>query len=260
MTDSPDHGYDLIESMPRLDLPGQVVICDTVERLVEQMSSDLLAHSLNCCRSFGDFHMALSSGTTPIPFYRHLMTDPICRGIPWKRTHLWVVDERRVALDSDESTWSLLHDHFGVHSGIPRARQHPMDALHKRVERRYATELRSALAWREKGQDRLDYVLLGLGTDGTAAGLFPGSPAVNECHEFVRINSGPTVSGPDRVTMTLPLINGSRLIAIMITGSSKRPLVKRLTSGRVSAQQLPVLGVRPIGGTVIWYIDLEACP
>lgn len=260
MTDPLPPSYDLAESVRAPNLPGDVVVADSIEELIERMSSDLLGHSLNCWRAFGDFHMALSGGSTPAPFYRHLMTDPICRGIPWKKTHLWCVDERRVSFDDEKSNWRMIEDHFGAHSGIPKVQQHPMDALSEKVEYEYAKALRSALEWRERGQDRLDYVLLGLGADGHTASLFPHSPALIEDTRLIRINSGPTVVPPDRVTMTLPLINSARLVAVMVTGEAKQEIVKRLSAnGHASVSDLPIRGVRPHGGVLRWYLDRDAC-
>lgn len=260
MTRRRPSAYDLAQSIAAPHLPGEVVVCDTVEELVERMSSDLLAHSLNCWRAFGDFHMAVSGGSTPVPFYRHLMTDPICRGIPWKKTHLWCVDERRVSIDDERSNWRMIEDHFGEHSGIPRSQQHPMEALSHHVERQYERLLRSALEWRERGQDRLDYILLGVGTDGHTASLFPRSPALIEQHRLICINSGETVVPPDRVTMTLPLINSARFVAVMVTGEGKQEIVRRLsTNGHATVLDLPIRGVRPLGGTLCWYLDRAAC-
>lgn len=259
MTEPRPTAYDLSETRPAPNLPGEVVVCDTVEELVERMSSDLLSHSLNCWRAFGDFHMAVSGGATPQPFYRHLMTDPICRGIPWKKTHLWCVDERRVSFDDQKSNWRMIEEHFGAHSGIPRSQQHPIHALSENVEDEYERTLRSALEWRERGHDRLDYVLLGVGTDGHTASLFPHSPALREPTRLIRINSGPNVVAPDRVTMTLPLINSARLAAVMITGESKQEIVSRLSANtHATLQDLPIRGVRPIGGTLCWYLDRAA--
>lgn len=260
MTDLRPTSYELSEPVVAPNLPGEVVVCDCIEELVERMSSDLLAHSLNCWRAFGDFHMAVSGGSTPAPFYRHLMIDPICRGIPWKKTHLWCVDERRVSVTDEKSNWRMISEHFADHSGIPRSQQHPMDAISDHVEHDYAKALCSALEWRERGQDRLDYVLLGLGADGHTASLFPHSPALMEGNRLIRINSGPTVVPPDRVTMTLPLINSARFVAVMVTGEGKQDIVQRLAAnGHAPVEALPIRGVRPVGGTLCWYLDRAAC-
>ena len=116
------------------------------------------------------------------------------------------------------------------------------------------------MEWRERGQDRLDYVLLGLGADGHTASLFPRSPALIEDARLIRINSGPTVVPPDRVTMTLPLINSARLVAVMVTGEAKQEIVKRLAAnGHATVTDLPIRGIRPHGGVLRWYLDRAAC-
>ena len=65
---------------------------------------------------------------------------------------------------------------------------------------------------------------------------------------------------PDRVTMTLPLINSARLVGVMVTGESKQEIVQRLSSNsHGSVLELPIRGVRPHGGVMRWYLDRAAC-
>lgn len=268
------------ERLPKPDLPGTaVVVANTVEELVEQMATDLLHHSLNCLRAFGDFHLAVSGGATPEPLYRQLMIDPAYRGVPWTRSHLWVVDERRVPFTDERSNWNGIQGLLGDHAGIPLPQQHPIPAMEDDVEDRYEHEIQSALQWRERGQDRLDYILLGLGEDGHTASLFPHSPALRERERLVRVSRAPErTEVPERVTMTLPIINAARFIAIMVTGGRKQAIVERIarehrarrTASKAGAggasifssqiEALPVLNVHPVGGVVYWYLDRAACP
>lgn len=255
---------------------------ETVDSLHDALAADMMLHAHNCVRSFGDFHLALSGGSTPMPFYERLMIDPRYRDFPWGRTHLWIVDERRVPFDDERSNFKHINEVFGDHAGIPRAQVHPMLATAPNADDAYQRTLREVLGWRERGQDRLDFVLLGMGSDGHTASLFPNSPALLEevaprpprnAREgpsndhglaLVRVNAGPNVTPPDRVTMTLRLINASRFIAVLVTGASKRTTIERvqaaLASPRVSVADLPILGVDPVGGELRWYLDDEACP
>jgi 6-phosphogluconolactonase len=233
---------------------------ETVEDLIDAMAADLLFQAKACVRTFGDFHLALSGGTTPEPLYRRLMYDPNYRDLPWKRTHLWVVDERRVPLDDDLSNFKMIRDTLVEHSDIPREQVHPIHATEPDADRRYEAELREVLGWREKGHDRLDYVVLGMGGDGHTASLFPKSPALHAPGRLVVANAGPNVTPPDRITMTYELLNASRFIAVMVTGEKKRPAVARVVSGRETAETFPVMGIRPLGGELRWYLDRAACP
>src|SRR5688500_11683110 len=72
-------------------LPGKVIALETVDELIDRLAADLVVHAENCVRQFGDFHLALSGGSTPQPLYERLMYDPNYRRLPWRRTHLWMV-------------------------------------------------------------------------------------------------------------------------------------------------------------------------
>lgn len=274
MADGDAHSklFDLEPDPPAPKLPGSVVVRPDADALIDALAADLLIHAHNCVRSFGDFHLALSGGSTPIPLYQRLMIDPIYREFPWTRTHLWIVDERRVPFDDERSNFKMISEIIGDHSGIPREQVHPMFALADDADAQYAQTLRDVLGWRERGHDRLDYVLLGMGSDGHTASLFPRSPALLETTRspaapgvapLVRINAGPAVTPPERVTMTLPLINASRFIGVLVTGKGKRSMlstIERRQHEPSAVEELPILGVRPIGGELRWYLDHDACP
>jgi 6-phosphogluconolactonase len=274
-----------IPQPPRL--PGTVVVRPTVEELTDAIAADLLLHANNGVRTFGDFHLALSGGSTPVPLYRRLMIDPRYRAFPWTRVHLWIVDERRVSFDDDRSNFKLISELIGDHSGIPANQVHPIYAMADDADEQYERTLRETLGWREPGHDRLDFVLLGMGDDGHTASLFPHSPALparaptstaaaadaraedvaggGHDERLVLINAGPAVTPPDRVTMTYRLINASRFVAVMVTGAGKRRTLERVAAaaagqGAEAYRELPILGVRPVGGELRWYLDHAACP
>ncbi len=259
-------GFDL-ESTPTAPvLPGEVVMRPAREDVFDALAADLLIHAHNCVRTFGDVHLALSGGSTPLPFYQHLMIDPRYRDFPWRRTHIWLVDERRVPIDDDRSNTKNIAAYLDpAHSDIPKNNFHVFDWCADGIEARYTHDLQHTLAWREKGQDRIDFALLGLGGDGHTASLFPNSPALAERERPICINAGPSVTPPDRVTMTFPLLNSARLIAFLALGESKREIIARVAKASVpeptddDVRALPCLGIRPAAGTLRWYLDHTAC-
>lgn len=263
---------------PRPALPGSVVMRPTGDELIDAVAADMLVQAMACVRQFGDFHIALSGGSTPLPLYRRLMYDPAYRQLPWQRTHLWIVDERRVPFDDERSNFGQINDLIGLHADIPRHQVHPIPALEPDADVRYEKELAEVLLWRERGHDRLDYVLLGMGSDAHTASLFPRSPALMaELAEangharhptpprMVRINAGANVTPPDRVTMTLALLNNARFVSVLVTGASKRPTIERVcaahaTGARSAIADVPIAGVSPRAGELRWYLDHDACP
>ena len=257
-------GFELEAAPDAPDLPGEVVLRSTPEDVFDALAADLLMHAHNCVRSFGDVHIALSGGSTPLPFYQHLMIDPRYRDFPWRRAHIWLVDERRVPIDDDRSNTKHIGAYLDpAHSDIPERNFHVYDWCSDTIEDTFASDLRSALAWREKGHDRLDFALLGLGADGHTASLFPNSPALEETIKPVRINAGPNVTPPERVTMTFPLLNAARFAAFLVLGQSKRDILRTLAIHKdPSARDVhayPALGIHPVGGALRWYLDHDAC-
>lgn len=256
-------------------LPGKVVMAPTPDELIDVIAADLMAHAINCVRTFGDFHIALSGGSTPFPLYERLMIDPMYRELPWRRTHLWIVDERRVPFDHEKSNWRQINEIIVEHSGIPAEQVHPMRVMEPDCDVQYEKELRATLGWRERGQDRLDFALLGMGDDGHTASLFPHSPALSgvapgdgKTPRFVLINSGPKVTPPDRVTMTYHLLNAARFIAVLTVGQKKQPMLRRVaaaaggvgvgSAGPETPADLPILGIKPLAGELRWYVDYAA--
>ncbi|MGD9688481.1 MAG: 6-phosphogluconolactonase [Phycisphaerales bacterium] len=250
-----------VEPEPRKPaLPGSVVVCPTTEDLIDTVARDIAAHSIDCVRRFGDFHIALSGGSTPFPLYRHLMIDPDCRAIPWTRTHLWIVDERCVPFDHEKSNWRQIDEILVQHSGIPPEQAHPMMVMQDDAAEAYDRTLHETLEWREKGHDRLDFVILGMGDDGHTASLFPHSPALEDAGRWVLKNTGPRVTPPDRVTMTYTLLNAARFIAVLCTGTKKQEMIAKVAAGRHSPAELPIQGIKPMRGELRWYLDAAACP
>ena len=240
------------------DLPGDVIVARSADQIVDKIAADLVVHAKNCVRQFGDFHLALSGGSTPQPLYERLMYDPQYRMLPWRQTHLWIVDERCVDFADERSNFRSIRETIVDHADIPSEQVHPIFPLSEIADRRYEQELKAALEWREPGQDRLDFILLGMGGDGHTASLFPHSSALREETKLVTIVSDGETPAPGRVSMTFPLINAARFIAVLVTGYSKADAVARLAAREETIATLPVMGLAPVGGELKWYLDAEA--
>jgi 6-phosphogluconolactonase len=254
----PDPGLiPFADELPKPPLPGSVRVEATADAILDAVAADLVAHAIECVRAFGDFHLALSGGSTPFPLYERLMYDPACRSLPWRRTHLWIVDERCVPFDDPRSNFGKIAEIIVGHSDIPPEQVHPIEATAEDADARYERALRETLAWREKGQDRLDFVLLGMGDNGHTASLFPHTAVLEERTRLAARCSGPEVD-PPRITMTYPLLNASRVLAALVTGESKAAMIDRVATGSDDYREIPIKGLRPLGGELRWYLDAKA--
>lgn len=151
--------YELEPEPPAPDLPGTVVVRADAEEVLDAACGDLLVHAAQCVREFGDFHLVVSARGLAARACVRLMVDPLYRGLPWARAHVWVAEEWSAAPESDErSAWRAIAGLLGEHAGMNPEHVHPLGDGGAGA---YAERLRERLAWRERGQDRPDFALLG---------------------------------------------------------------------------------------------------
>lgn len=97
-----------------------------------------------------------------------------------------------------------------------------------------------------------DVVLLGLGTDGHTASLFPNMPVIEEQERWVTAVAGPQPE--TRITMTYRLLESTRQAAFLIEGKGKKTIFSRLLSG---AGDFPAARLRP-AGKLYFFADMAA--
>lgn len=76
----------------------------------------------------------------------------------------------------------------------------------------------------------LDLVLLGLGEDGHTASLFPDDPLLGERERLCVAVHG-TKPPFDRVSLTLPVLNGARRTVVLSAGPGKAWAVGAMLAG-----------------------------
>lgn len=107
------------------------------------------------------------------------------------------------------------------------------------------------------GFPKFDLMLLDMGPDGHVAALFPGHPAVNETRKWVTYLKNAPKPPPERITFTLPVINSSSNIAMVVTGAGKADAVYSALEKTPGAYTLPIHLVSP-EGEVKWFLDKGA--
>lgn len=251
--------YELNEPFEphELALTGKVVVQPTDDLLFDQLGHAMLDAALKAVKARGVFHVALSGGSTPEPFYVRLCTDPRFRLFPWQSTELWIVDERRVPDDDDKLNFKMIKEVLVDHVPIRKRNVHAMPVMEDNAQDLYETKLRQNLP-----SGKLDFVLLGMGDDGHTASIFPSSDAVNVQDRWIVANDGPHVTPPPRLTMTYPLLNAAYNIAVLATRAKKAPMLRQIerqlqTSGP-DPQKFPITGIAPTQGRLTWYLDAEA--
>jgi len=91
-------------------------------------------------------------------------------------------------------------------------------------------------------------VLLGAGEDGHTASLFPGHPEVQATGFAVGVRNAPKPP-PDRVSLTLPALQGARRVIVLATGAGKADAVARARRGEVPSGMI---------AGALWLLDRAA--
>jgi 6-phosphogluconolactonase len=192
----------------------------------------------------GRFVMAISGGHTPWIMLRALTREDVS----WERVHVFQADERVApALHPDRNfthTSRILIDHP---PGLPvHLYAMPVESLDLEAGGRTYAETLQQIAGRPPV---IDLVHLGLGTDGHTASLVPGDPVLAVTDRDVATTG--LYQGRRRMTLTYPILNRSRRILWLITGSDKAGILERLydgdlsiPAGRVSRDQALILADR----------------
>lgn len=238
-------------------LPGTVVYRPSFDDLVDAVLTDLLLQAQSCIRAFGDFHLAVSASERIEPALIRLMLDPMYRSLPWKRTHLWTVDDCVVAVDDDRSRAKRLREILVDHSDIPADQVHGIAVTSDDPGGDYQADLQESLGWREKGQDRLDFALLTLADGGPVSASLEGDACPADHGDLVIRRAWRDRHGLSWYGLSARMISATRLIAVVASGDAARDAISTLAPSR--GRSLPG-AIRPIGGELRWYIDRTVCP
>ena len=200
----------------------------------------------------GPFSLCLSGGSTPKALYERLAQPPYVDRFPWERTHLFWGDERFVPPGDPLSNYRMVREALLDHAPIPPGNVHP-------VPTRSFDPQGAAAAYQDTlqafyGAMRLDPTrplfevnLLGLGSDGHTASLFPHAPTLAERRLWVAAVVG--VKAEDRITLTYPALESSRYAAFLVTGAGKAAMLNRLLHEDAS---LPAGALSPVGDQLVF--------
>jgi len=196
----------------------------------------------------GSFVMAVSGGHTPWQMLRALAGEDV----PWDALHVAQVDERVAPTEDPDRNLTHLRESLLEHAPLRPERIHAMPVESSNLQaacEEYALTLRAIAG----SPPVLDLVHLGLGPDGHTASLVPGDPVLEVKDTDVALTG--LYQGRRRMTLTYPILNRSRRVLWLVTGSEKAGMLPRLRvgdaqipAGRVRADHALVLADRTAAG------------
>jgi len=203
------------------------------------------------------FVICLSGGQTPKILYETLAQPEFSKQIPWSKIHFFWGDERFVPKTDDLSNYKMVKRALLDHISIPAANVHPVNTDFNDASScasNYEKDLQSFYGGKILRPNRLlfDVTLLGIGSDGHTASLFPHSDVLNEQSAWVKAVTG--LKSEDRITLTFPVLESSEAVAFLVTGAEKNTILKQVLKGD---GDLPAGKLKPEGG-LYWFLDQTA--
>jgi len=168
------------------------------------------------------------------------------RKIPWKKIHIFMVDERQVHLKDKESNYKLARDTF-ITQLIDDDKIHLNNIHPYRLNdgiKIYQKEL-------EEYGGRYDIILLSSGEDGHIGAIYPNHHSFDDESEYyIKMDDSPKPP-PERISMSRKMLLKSQCAMLLFLGEGKRQAYERFHDMNVSFRECPAKLVWQIPDSVI---------
>jgi len=231
-------------------------ILENREELFQAAASEFSTAARQTARETGRFTVALSGGSTPRGLYSLLSSSSV-KEIPWDKTWIFFGDERHVPADQPDSNYRMANR--ALLSRVPLPAEHVFRIPAEQKDANLAAELyektlKKFFQLQSDEFPRFDLILLGMGSDGHTASLFPGSSALQESRRMVVANWVEKFK-THRITLTYPALNHAARVIFLISGKDKADAAHEILD---SHTDLPAARVQPDKGSLLWLLDREA--
>jgi 6-phosphogluconolactonase len=202
----------------------KIQVLADADAVAREAARTIAAEARAAVASRARFVMAVSGGRTPWNMLRALADEDV----PWKEVHVVQVDERIAPAGDPDLNLTQLRESLLSHAPLPPEQIHAMPVEETDLEvaaRGYARRLEQIAG----SPPVLDLAHLGLGPDGHTASLVPGDPVLSIGDRDVALTG--VYQKRRRMTLTYPVLNRSRMILWLVTGSEKVDMILRLRDG-----------------------------
>lgn len=213
------------------------------EEVAVRACREILRAAEQAIAARGQFRIVLAGGRTPERTYR-LLSEINTDWQPWQ---VYFGDERCLHATDPQRNSKMAARVWLDRIAIPAANIHVLAAEHgpHKAAQQYEPLVRQALPF--------DLVLLGLGSDGHTASLFPNTATQGE--SLVQAVLQAPKAPKERVTLSAAALSQSREILVLVSGREKREAFSAWQRG----EPLPISTVQPMGGMTVIY-DRKADP
>jgi 6-phosphogluconolactonase len=238
-----------------------IVVSKTPDVLAAAVAARLLTRLVDAQAVRGKASVVLTGGGLGIASLRAVRASAARAAVDWRRVDIWWGDERFVPPDDDQRNEKQARDALLDSLDLDPLRVHPMPALGgadgddaDAAAARYADEL-AGEAPDDADVPPFDVLLLGMGSEGHTASIFPESPAAYDERTVFAVHGCPKPP-PTRITMGFSALNAAREVWMVVAGEDKAPMVA-MALGGAGRVQVPAAGVAGRSQT-LWLLDEAA--
>jgi 6-phosphogluconolactonase len=242
-------GLGMKTMLERVPSDAQVRWTDCPDRMIwASRAADTIAELLdysNATRSASS--LLVPGGTTPQPIFDRLSA----MHLDWAKVHVGLTDERWVRATHTDSNEHLVR-HALLRNQASEAQFHPLYSSKSRPSAGVGEAERSINSMPKP----FDVVLLGIGTDGHFASLFPGLPetrvGLDPRSTALCVAVDKQKNGYPRLSLTLAALLQSRLILVAIAGRPKRTVALQALAGTSDTPIAALLSHRKDNLEFLW--------
>jgi 6-phosphogluconolactonase len=237
----------------------RAVVAGSRAELAELVADKFVVRVRKCVKRQGVAHVVLTGGSVARDVHRAVAAHPDQASVDWSAVHVWWGDERYLPEGDPERNEQQATDDMLRDLGVPPSNIHRMPAYRPDISTEAAAKLYAAdLAAHASGGAEypdFDIAFAGVGPDGHVLSVFPGHPeATLERETVVGVENSPKPP-PQRITMTIPLLNRSTRVWMVASGADKAPAIGLALAGAL-VSEVPAAGLSGTHSTKV-FIDAE---
>jgi 6-phosphogluconolactonase len=238
----------------------RVLVNATREELAQLVASRFIAKIGSITAETGQASVILTGGTVGIAILAAINAHPQRDSIDWRAVDWWWGDERWLPRGDADRNETQARAALLDHLSLDESSVHPFLASDEGVDldaaaQRYAAELAEHAAT-DRQLPHFDIAFLGVGPDGHIASLFPDSAGIRERTATVIAVRNSPKPPPERLSLTLPMINSAQRVWLVLAGADKASALGLALAG-ASTNEVPVAGARGQRRTV-FFVDSAA--
>jgi len=227
------------------------------DALVTAVGDRLIGAITSAIDARGVAYVVLTGGGTGVKLLKHVGEHG--GHIDWSKVHLFWGDDRYVPAADDDRNDKQAREALLDHIDIPAANVHAMPASDgefgdsiEEAAAAYADVLAANASDGAPAPD-FDVHLLGMGGEGHVNSLFPHTSAVREQSRLVVGVTDSPKPPPRRITLTLPAVQRSREVWLVVAGAEKADAVAAAVGG-ADPDEVPAAGAVGLEAT-LWLLD-----